>query len=216
MKRFVIASFLVLVGSTSAAMAADARFDLGLRFNAVGGNGEPTNDMLGIGLTGRFRLNDRWRIGVGLDHFDSFDFERPADLVGLRPATEVDAKATATVLSTWIERVYAREGKRLEWFWNAGVGGGLVDVDEASGPLVGGGSYTIVTDMDGELGFEEIVVGIGGGLRVGFGERSALEVALRLDQHIADWELLDVQSGATGRVDDYLIRGVTIGWIYRF
>jgi hypothetical protein len=217
--RWIVFGLLTLMRAASAAAEDGGRFDFGLRFNALGGNGEPTNDILGLGLVGRYPLSPRWRIAFVLDHADDFDFERPAVLLDLPPdysGGDIDAKGTSTLLSAWIERVYAREGGRLEWFWAAGFGGGLVDIDDASGPLVGAGSYTITTEMDGELGVEEIIVGISGGLRIRFGERSALEVALRADRHIADWELLDLESGATGRVDDYLLRGATIGFFHRF
>ena len=37
----------------------DDRLELGLRFDAVGADGTPTNDQLGAGLFGRWRLSDR-------------------------------------------------------------------------------------------------------------------------------------------------------------
>src|SRR5215213_8699306 len=134
------------------AQAQDPRFELGARFNALVADGEPANDMLGGGVFGRYRINDRWRLGLAIDHSPEFDVERPSEFVGL-PGDEafgdVDAKSTSTALLAWIERVYERPG-RLEWFWTAGGGLASVDVDDASGPLAGVGTYDITQDVGTE------------------------------------------------------------------
>lgn len=217
MAMMVAAASLAAMLPAGSAHAQDGRFDLGVRFDAMTAGGEPANDILGLGVFGRYRLNDRWRVGVGIDHSE-FDFERPALIAGL-PADfsggEVDAKATLTMLSVWIERVYGA-GRAREWFWAAGLGGAAVDVEEVTGPLEDGGTYTLSTNFDGELGVEEVVISLSAGVRLRVGSRSALEIALRGDRHIADWEVVDQVSGATGRIDDFLVRGVTVGWIVRF
>lgn len=208
---------LAAILPAGSASAQDGRFDLGLRFDAMTAGGEPANDMLGLGVFGRFRLNDRWLVGVGIDHSE-FDFERPALIAGLPAdfsAGDVDASTTLTMLSVWIERVYGA-GRAREWFWAAGFGGALVDVEDVTGALEGGGTYRLSTHFDGELGVEEVVVSLSGGLRLRVGSRSAVEIALRGDRHIADWEVVDQVSGAAGRIDDFTVRGATVGWIFRF
>jgi hypothetical protein len=217
MVTVVAVVFLVALALTGSADAQERRFDLGVRFDALTAGGEPANDMLGLGVFGRYRLDDRWRVGLGID-YSEFDLERPALIVGL-PADfsggVVDGAATSTTLSVWLERVYGA-GRAREWFWTAGFGGAAIDVDDVTGPLEGGGAYTLSTSFDGELGVEEVLVSVSGGLRLRVGGRSAVEIALRADQHIADWEVVDQVSGATGRSDDYLARGVTVGWVSRF
>ena len=195
------------------AQAQDARFELGGRFNALVADGEPANDMLGGGVFGRYRLNERWRLGLAIDHSPEFDVERPSEFVGLPgdPAFgDVDAKSTSTALLAWIERVYERPG-RLEWFWTVGGGLASVDVDDASGPLAGIGTYDITQDVG-----TEIIAAASAGLRFRLGARWALETALRLDQHFTDWTVTDRVSGRTGQLDDYLAQGAHFGFTYRF
>ncbi len=86
-----------------------------------------------------------------------------------------------------------------------------MDVDPVSGPLAGGGSYDITTDVG-----TEILACASGGLRVHLGSSWALEAALRLDQHFTDWTVTDQLSGTTGQVDDYLAKGGHLGISFRF
>jgi hypothetical protein len=190
------------------------RFDVGLRFDALVADGEPANDMLGAGVFGRYRLNDRWRLGLAVDQSPEFDVERPHEFLGLASdpaAGEVDAKSTSTALTAWIERVYERPGRRLEWFWGAGGGFAAVDVEDVAGPLAGGGTY----DITQEVG-TEILASASAGLRFRFAERWALEAALRLDQHFTDWTVTDRVSGRTAALDDYLVQGAHFGLSYSF
>lgn len=193
------------------ATAQEGRFDIGLRFNAMGASGKPTNDILGTGVFGRYRLNEKWFIGVGFDQADEFDVERPYEFLGLvgEPAAETDTLATSTTVSSWIERVYEKPGRHLEWFWTLGLGVVTLDVDPVSGLLADGGVYDIRTDA----GSEFVALG-SAGLRIRFGQW-AFESALRFDQHFADWAMVDNVSGATTTIDDYLVKGVHLGLSYR-
>ena len=219
LRRFRLSSWIVgllaLAASPRAALpAGDGRFELGLRANIVGADGEPSNDQLGAGLVGRYRLNDRWSLGVSLDQATGFDVELPARVLGLAAdpaAGEIDASATATQVLVWMERRHGRSGSRLEWFWGLGAGAVSTDVDAVSGPLVGGGRFDIVQDVGTEL----VAAGLAG-LRVRLGRAWLLEAALRADQHFTDWTIRDRVSGAAGEFDDYLVRGISFGAGYRF
>jgi hypothetical protein len=199
------------VGAAQAQSSASDR-NFGLRLNIVGGSGKPANDILGAGLFGHYRLNDRWWLGLAVDHSPGFDVERPYEFLGLRGAgeEEVDADGTMTSLLAWIERVYDRPG-RMEWFWGVGGGAATVDVDDIAGPLASGGSYAITNDVGTEL-----IATASGGLRWRFGARWAFEVALRLDQHFTDWTVTDRISGRGTQLDDYLVKGGHLGLLYRF
>ena len=178
------------------------------------GSGEPTNDVPGYGLYGRYRLNDRWAVGFGADLSDEFDVERTAELVGLvqDPSVEdVDSKGSSQGLGAWIERRYGGDERRLQWFWTAGLGFLSVDVDDQSGPLADGGTFDVIVDAG-----SEIVASVGVGMRVRLGSRFFLEPTLHADQHFADWTLTDRVSGATGTIDDYLLTGVSVGFTVRF
>lgn len=39
---------------------------------------------------------------------------------------------------------------------------------------------------------------------------------MRADYHLADWEMRDTVSGATGSIDDYLVKGLSLGVVTRF
>jgi hypothetical protein len=207
--------FGLMLGVIAPVLAEDdPRWDAGLRLNIIGGTGKPTNDVLGYGLFGRHRLDDRWTVGLGVDISDEFDIERTPELVGLvqdPDAPVVDSKGSSEGLSAWIERRYGDDDRRLQWFWTAGVGVNSVDVEDQAGPLAGGGTFDIAIDAGTEL-----VASASLGLRVRLAERFLFEPALRLDQHFADWDVTDRVSGATASIDDYLLKGVHLAFAYRF
>lgn len=195
----------------------DGQFDLGLRCDVLSADDPPADYILGLGVYGRYPVNERWRVGLGIDRSE-FDFESPQLVAGLPADSDgggADARASFTTLSIWIERAYDTSSGR-DWFWTVGFGGSLVDIASVSGPLEGGGTYAVSTNIDGELGVEEVILSVGGGLRQRVGSRSSVELALRADRHIADWEVVDQISGASGRLDDFLVWGVSMGWSFQF
>ena len=207
--------FAIMPGGVSPALAEDEhRWDAGLRLNIIGGSGEPTNDVLGYGVFGRYRLDDRWTVGLGVDISDEFDIERTPELVGLvqePDAPVIDSTGSSEGMYAWIERRYGGVDRRLQWFWTAGAGVNSVNVEDQAGPLAGGGSFHIAIDAGTEW-----VASASVGLRVQLGERFLFEPALRFDQHFADWDVTDRVSGATASIDDYLLKGVHLAFVYRF
>ena len=220
--RGIAATFLIATLGVLAAPAgaqddprSDAtRFDLGLRAVLTGGSGEPANDVPGGGAFGRWRLNDRWSLGLALDQA-SFDVEEPAGILGLPQLPEeqlspIDVKAEATTVSAWAQRDY-RRGRRASWFWGLGLGISTLDVPDATGPLLGGGTFDIRTEADTEL-----LASASAGWRRELGRRWMLELAARADQHFADWTLTDRVSGRTAAIDDWLAWGGHLGLGARF
>lgn len=187
--------------------------DLGVRGIITGADGEPANDIPGYGAFGHWRMSDRWSLGFAVDRTE-YDFERPAEIVGLRQnrdVEDIDAIAEATILSAWIERTYPRPAGRLEWFWGAGLGYASLDVPDATGPLENGGTFDIGTEAD-----SEVIASLLGGLHLRLGERWIIELALRADQHFADWQVMDRVSGNRGAIDDYRAVGGHLGFGFRF
>jgi hypothetical protein len=207
----VAVAILGLAPVAAPGQGTEPGFLLGLRGDVVGSDGEPANDMLGGSLTGRFRLSDRWSLDIAVGHSPGFDVETPYAVLDLAAAEVdgevLDAEGTATALTGWIERTYVREGRRLEWYWGAGVGAATVDVDPIAGPLVGGGSFALHQEVGTEL-----IAGLTGGFRLRLGMRWRLVVAGRLEQHFTDWEVVDRVSGRRGEFDDYLVKGVSVGF----
>src|SRR5687768_11507206 len=176
----------------------DRRWDTGIRLNIIGGSGKPTNDVLGYGVLGRYRLDDRWTLGLGVDISDEFDIVRTAGLVGLEQdpdAAVIDSTGSSEGLNAWIERRCGGDDRRLQWFWTVGAGINSVDVDDQAGPLAGGGSVDIAIDAGTEW-----VASASVGLRVRVGERFLFEPALRFDQHVADWDITDRVSGTSASI----------------
>ena len=210
-----IAGMAMLLSLSLAAEAAaqPGRFSLGARGVITVADGEPANDIPGAGLFGNYRLSDRWTLGFAVDRTE-YDFEEPAKLVGLAqdPALEpIDALAEATVVSLWLQRDHRRGNGRTNWFWGGGVGFATVDVPDATGALAGGGTFDVHTEVDTEL-----IVSLLAGLQRDLGRRWFFELALRADQHFADWQLEDRVSGATGSVGNYLAYGGQLGFGFRF
>ena len=65
----VAVGLVVLFGSlsSSSVQAADKRWEVGIRAIMVTAGGEPTNDQMGAGIFGRYRLNEKWLVGVSVD-----------------------------------------------------------------------------------------------------------------------------------------------------
>jgi len=195
----------------AAAQERDGRLTLGGRLDVLAADGEPANDIPTAGVYLRYRLADRWSVGVAVDHSPKFDVERPYEFLGLQGAEEVDADGVMTSVTSWIERDHPRPAGRLSWFWTVGAGFATVDVDDVAGRLAGGGRYDITEDVGTEL-----LAGGSVGLRWRFGEAWEIEGALRADRHFTDWTVTDRVSGRTTELDDYLVHGVNLGLAYRF
>ena len=194
------------------AIAQERRFDLGVRGIITAADGEPANDIPGFGVFGHYRFNDRWSLGVAVDQTE-YDFEQPARILGLEQDPDlppIDVVAEATVVSAWLQRNHARGG-RTTWFWGAGLGFASVDVPDARGPLAGPGTFDIQTEAD-----TEIIASLLAGVQWRLGGRWFLEFALRGDQHFADWQLMDRNSGRTATIDDYFAYGGHLGIGFRF
>jgi len=56
-------------------------------------------------------------------------------------------------------KIISSDNSNLDWFWSAGLGINSIDVDDASGPLQGGGNFNVTTTVSSEALF-----GIKGGL----------------------------------------------------
>jgi hypothetical protein len=207
----LILAFLFLAPVPAArAQSPEQRWELGPRLLVLNAGGEPANDLMGAGVYGRYRLNERWLVGFAVDSITG-DYERPYEFVGLASTEEIDSTIEALVFSGWIEREYGNPGGKLRWFWTAGLGFTSPDMDDVTGPRVGGGTFTITTDAG-----SEILASAGGGLRRGLGPRWSFELGLQADRHFADWKLTDRVSGRTGTIDDYTTLGLHGGLAYRF
>jgi hypothetical protein len=201
--RTAAAASAALVMCT-AVEAEERTFAVGVRTQVTAADGEPANDIPGVGIIGRYALNEHWSIGAAIDHME-YDFEEPAKVIGIAqdPTLEpIDALAEANVLSAWLERTFIRPQSPTTWFIGVGLGAASVDVPDVAGARADGGQFAIRTDVE-----TEIIASLVGGVRRNFGGRWYAEFSLRADQHFAEWRIVDRVSGAQGSIDDYLALG---------
>ncbi len=126
---------MALIFSVYTAYSEEARYEVGFRGNVLLGDGVPANDILGLGVIGRYTLRDGWFAGAALD-FYNYDIERPSLVVGIPqdPAVKtIDADGSNTVLSGFVGRQYGDTSRGFDWFWTAGLGIGFPDVDDSGG-----------------------------------------------------------------------------------
>jgi hypothetical protein len=196
------------VGVSRQEPAEARRWEVGYHAGVWLGDGEPANDIpIPASLYVRRQLSGPWWARAGFE-LASGDFETPHEIVGVAqdPAqADIDADAEYLSFLAWIERVHAWT-PRDELFVQLGGGWTTVEADDARGPAAGGGTFEIETDAD-----DEILLSAGAGYRRRLWERWVAEVLLRYDHHLADWELRDTVSGATGEVDDYSTWAILIG-----
>lgn len=208
-----ISIILVVLLPLSTAVAEDSKFEFGLRANVMLGDGVPANDMLGYGIIGRYYLNNGWFAGATLDT-THFDFEHVASIVGIvqDPAvTSIDADASNTILGASLGRQHGNSDKGFDWFWSAGIGVGFPDVDTVSGPVDGGGTFTITTDAGTEIHLTAAL-----GTSYHFSPAWSATFAARLEQHFTDYDITDTQSGTTRTLDSQTLTGASISVNYRF
>ena len=196
-----------------ASYAEEAEFEVGVRANVLLGDGVPANDILGLGVIGRYRLSDGWFVGLGLDRYE-FDFERPWRVVGIEqdPATDViDAPADSTVFSGSLGRLYNETDHGFDWFWTLGLGYSLPNVDDVSGPTDTGGTFDLTFDVGNEF---HLMASLGSSYN--FSSSWSATFAARLEHHFMDVLITDQVSGSTAKVDSQTPVGIYLSLNYRF
>lgn len=212
-KSQCLAIFLLLFILVPTAHSDETRYEVGLRANVLLGDGVPANDILGLGVIGRYRLNDGWFIGAGLDLYD-YDFERPWRVVGLEQDPNVDtidAPADNTVLSGSIGRLYNETDHGFDWFWTLGIGLASPNVDDVAGPTDVGGTFDLTFDVGSEIHLMATV-----GSSYNFSESWSASFAARVEHHFMDVLITDRISGNTAKVDSQSPVGAFISLNYRF
>jgi hypothetical protein len=213
--RFKAVQILLVCALTTTApylqAETDGMYEISGRLNLVGATGEPSNDILGLGLIVHRKLSDDWYLGVSLEHASKFDVERPNELLDINSVDEIDAIASMNMITVVAERRYTLESNGWIGFWNVGAGIADIDVDDADGDVEGGGRFDIETSPDTEF----VLIG-SAGLLQRLGENWSARYEATLEQHFADWEVTDRVTSRTDSYDDYLVSGVRVGLNYRF
>lgn len=214
-KSMVILLSAVLALSIQPVAVADeaARFEIGLRGNVLLGDGVPANDVLGLGVIARYRLNNGWFVGAGIDAYE-YDFEHPAKLVGLRQdpdLSDIDADASSTVLSASFGRLYNATDDGFDWFWSLGLGFASPSVDDVAGPTDTGGMFDITFDVGSEVHLMGTL-----GSSYNFSSKWSASFAARLEHHFMDVLATDRGTGNTFKVDSQSPIGAYFSLNYKF
>lgn len=195
------------------AQADESNYEIGLRGNVLLGDGVPANDILGLGVMGRYRLNDGWFVGAALDFYD-YDFERPSTVLGIAQDPNldtIDALADSTVISAAIGRRYGSSDHGFDWFWTTGVGVGLPNVDDVAGPNDVGGTFDLTFDANTEI---HLMLSLG--TTYDFSPSWSASFAARIEHHFMDILIEDRVTGATATLDSQSPLGAYISLDYRF
>lgn len=198
-----------LLATSNRTFAGDEIYSIGFRGNVMAEDGEPANDLLGFGVYGKYRLEDGWAIGVGVDLY-IYDFENPSEFIGLQGTEIIDAEATNTQVNIWGEKSY-QWGDATKWYWGAGFGVAIVSIDPASGDLISGGTYDITTNTSSELVTMAML-----GMTWRFGQYIETDVSASVEHHSGKWEVTDKVSGITKTLDGYTPIGLRLGVNYYF
>ena len=210
--RIIQLTSVLALSISSYGLQADsgADYELTTRLNIVGTSGKPTNDILGFGFALHRKLSEDWYLGFNLDHSPEFDFEEPSNLVDVRSTEVVDAVGSMLMITVVAERRYVQSD---DWtlFWQAGGGFAEIDMDNAEGDVVGGGTYDIETDIDTEL---IIIAGVGA--LQNLSKNWSARYEFTAESHQGGWDLTENVSGNTGKIDEYGIYGIRLGMTYLF
>ena len=212
--KFSLFFLLFLSGFSSIAYAQEGYISFGFYGNIVGATGEPSNDVLGFGLIGSYHLKDEWFIDVELIQSEA-DLERPWKVLGIvqdeTAVKTIDAIYDATLIMAHVGQNLRSDSDSYVFYWSAGVGIQTVDVEDVTGPVLGGGTFNITTDVS-----TETIIGGKLGIKQHLSDKWSMNYALRMDYHIADWTVTDTVSTTTTKIDNYLTKGVLIGVEMKF
>lgn len=200
---------LSLFFCTSAAFSEEGDMSIGTHANIVLTYGTPSNDVPGVGLILTYQLKDAWFVDIEYIQSEA-DYERPWQTLGIQQdestVSTVDAVYSSSVLMVHMGKNIKGGSANYDWYWSAGLGFNSVSVDDAQGPVLGGGNFNITTDAG-----TETLIGFKVGMKYHLSNNWDMHYALRLDHHIADWTVTDTVSSATGKIDDYALHGFLIG-----
>lgn len=208
-----IAAFAAILALMPLAHAEEGDVSLSLRTNVLSGDGAPANDILGIGVIGRYYLQDGWFAGAAVDAYE-YDYERAASHAGIEqdPAEDtMDALASNTVVSGFVGKLYGETNTGFDWFWSAGVGVGFPEVDGLRGGTMTGGTFDLSYDARTEIHLMGTF-----GTSYHFTPTWSATFAARLEHHFMDVTSTDAVSGATNTIDSQSPFGAYLSLEFKF
>jgi hypothetical protein len=208
----ILATFSFATASADDYDSDQSDLELSMRTNVLVGDAAPANNIMGIGVIGRYYLDDGWFTGATLDSYE-YDYEHSIELIDLvqYPAeTDVETAASNTVLSGFFGRVYGVTDKGFDWFWSAGVGLGFREIGDLS-DTEGGESLAISYNT----GTEYLLTGALG-TSYHFTPTWSATFAARLEHHFIDVTATDTVSGASTTIGSQSPYGAYFSIDFRF
>ncbi len=210
-RQFVVACTIASISSYLPSASADEeRYEVGFRAETNLGPGVPANDMIGFSLTGRYRINEKWWLGLALEQSPEFDVEDPYRRFNI-DAESNDAEANSTMFSIWGERRYWRTPMKRYLFWTGGLGFNQVDVDDLADTDNAGTPYDLSTTVDNEIALTGTF-----GQRHRFGSAVSVGYGARVEYRLTEWTFVNRETDETAFVDDYFVHGAFVDINYAF
>jgi len=207
--QYSFIGLLCLPAISTLSYAQESDMSFGIYGNIVGSSGKPSNDVPGIGLIGNYQLKDKWFVDIELIYSEA-DFERPWQVLGIvqdeTTVKTIDALYTSILVMAQMGQNINGGSRSYDYYWSAGLGFNSIDVDDASGPVEGGGTFNITTDAG-----TEVIIGGKLGIKQHLSDSWSMNYAMRIDYHLADWTVTDTVSSTTAKIDDYATYGILIG-----
>ena len=123
----------------------------------------------------------------------------------------IDADGTSTVLGGLIGREYGDANTGWRWFWSLGLGVGIPNVDDISGPIDGGGTFDLDIDAGTEIQLLSTL-----GTSYYFTSKWSASFTARVEHHFMDIRITDRVSGAETSIDSQTPVGAYLSLNYRF
>ena len=209
----VLATFSLASASADDFDSDKSDLELSMRTNVLVGDASSASNVMGIGVIGRYYLDDGWFAGATLDTYE-YDYEHAEELTAIiqDPAENaIDTSASNTVLGGFFGRVYGRTDRGFDWFWSAGVGLGFREIGDFSGGIDGGEVNAISYDT----GTDYLLTGALG-TSYHFTPTWSATFAAQLEHHFIDVTATDAASGTTTRIGSQSPYGAYFSIDFRF
>jgi len=208
----VLVSSPVLSASGSGTDRDDRyRVDTGFRGGVFGYSDNPAGDIRMVACNFRRPIDAQWFTAISLD-FILFECDNMPSILGIHTAEEEgssEGPGEMTLLVVSLGRTFMVGPDWFRPYMRFGLGVGVVDARNTKGTSREGVSFTVETDADDDI---EIVHSTEVGSRFTCGEAWYLEAGARCDYHFADWQITDLESQRTARIDRYTAYGMFVGF----
>ncbi|MCB1044560.1 MAG: hypothetical protein KDC35_16585 [Acidobacteria bacterium] len=201
--------WLILSIMASSVFAQQSQIAIGLRLSYQTVSGDAADELQAIGLYTDSPLKGNWTLRCAMDYIYDFTFERPWEIAGIQQDTSVpplDSDGTMAISSISLENQFKRNARGF-WQGGFGVGYGIAETDEITGPRQGGGTFHIRTQS------KDAIILAGNLAYTGkINKRWSWEASINIAHHLTEWIVRDLNSSASGTIHDFTAAGLSLGF----